>query len=73
MAEKRARARKVKRQAPPPTVREILERPRFLDFVLDELTEAKGLQRGTDALGLARWDLSAAIKKGLAREEARRV
>lgn len=50
-------------------LRGILRSDRFLDFVLDELTEAAGLRRGTDALGLARWDLKAALEHGVAREE----
>ena len=44
----------------------VLERDSFLDFVLDELAEAGGYQRGfTNPQNLARWDLKAAIRKGL--------
>jgi hypothetical protein len=38
---------------------------RVLDQVLDELTERAGLERGTDALNLARWDLKGALVDAL--------
>lgn len=38
---------------------------RVLDRTLDELTDAAGHERNTDALGLARWDLKAALRTAL--------
>lgn len=46
----------------------VWESDSFLDFVIDELTEAAGYERGfTSPLNLARWDLKAALKAGLDR------
>lgn len=45
----------------------LLRSDRFLDAVLDRLTVAAGHPANTDALGLARWDLKAAIDDTLAR------
>jgi hypothetical protein len=39
----------------------LLRSDRFLDRVLDKLTVAAGHPANTDALGLARWDLKAAL------------
>ncbi len=36
---------------------------RTMDRILDELTERAGHPRHSDALGLARWDLKAALEK----------
>lgn len=46
-------------------LRTALHSDRFLDLVLDELTERAGHDRNTDALALARWDLKAAIDSAL--------
>lgn len=50
------------------TFENLIEKDAFLDFVIDELTEAAGYERGfTSPLNLARWDLKAALKKGIER------
>lgn len=36
---------------------------RTMGRILDDLTERSGRQRGTDALGLARWDLKAVLER----------
>lgn len=36
---------------------------RTMDRIIDDLSERAGLGRGTDALGLARWDLKAVLQK----------
>lgn len=46
----------------------VLYSDRVMDRALDDLTERAGLERGTDALGLARWDLKAALKRALEQE-----
>jgi hypothetical protein len=43
---------------------------RTMDLILDELTVRAGHPPHTDALGLARWDLKAALREYALREQA---
>ena len=43
----------------------VLFSDRFLDLVLDELTERAGHARHTNAFGFARWDLKAAVRSAI--------
>lgn len=54
------------RRVPVTVTTRLLRSDLFLDKVLDKLTVRAGHPANTDALGLARWDLKAAIQETIA-------